>query len=120
MLISACYCQSYQHQCVALQASAGLTDILPQLLPAEQGTKTSPQKGAATVEGVPKTAADKDSKQLPGTSATAKATTPKRQDQVTTKSAGARASGKGRQDRDRGQQSATRPRQVGCLAALPI
>ncbi|KAA6417575.1 MAG: hypothetical protein FRX49_12450, partial [Trebouxia sp. A1-2] len=72
-----------------------------ELLPAEQEPKPTPPK-ADTIPQTPKDSSEKqDAKQPPRASSTAKATTPKRQDQVTTKAAASRPSDKGRQERDR-------------------
>lgn len=88
---------------------------MQQLLPAEQDPKDPPQKADPTPK-TPKDSPEKQAgKQPQRSSVTAKASTPKRQDQVTTKSAGPRSSEKGRQDPHRGQggrQDANRHHQV--------
>ena len=88
------------------------------MLPNEKADKEAVKKAEPAKDGTPKAASDKDksdSKQPPRTSSTAKASTPKRQDQVTTKPAGPRSGEKGRQDRDRARgnnQSSSKPHQV--------
>ena len=89
---------------------------MQQLLPAEQGTKGTPDEADPTPQ-TPQDSSPKQAGKPPArTSSTAKATTvPKREDHVTTKSAGPRSSDRGRQERDRphgGRQDASRPQQV--------
>ena len=93
---------SLHYTCHApLQAASNLKDVLQQLLPAEHDPKTTPPQ-ADTIPQTPKDSSEKqDAKQAQRGSSTAKATTPKRQDQVTTKAAGSRPSDKGRQELDR-------------------
>lgn len=95
-------CRSLHYTCHAtLQAASNFKDVLQELLPAEQEPKPTPPK-ADTIPQTPKDSSEKqDAKQPPRASSTAKATTPKRQDQVTTKAAASRPSDKGRQERDR-------------------
>lgn len=97
-----CHCCSLHYTRHApLQAASNLKDVLQQLLPAEQDPKTTPPKTDATPQ-IPKDSSEKqDTKQPQRGSSTAKASTPKRQDQVTTKAAGSRSSDKGRQERER-------------------
>ena len=104
-------------RCTLIQAGANFKDVMQQLLPAEQDSKVaSPQKGDPTPQ-TQDSPQKEDGKQVQRTSSTAKASTPKRQDQVTTKSTGARSSDKGRQDRDR-RQDFGRHQQVSGLAAV--
>ncbi len=100
-LFCCCSCSLHNPCHAPLQAASNLKDVLQQLLPAEQDPKTTPSKSDATPQ-TPKDSSEKqDAKQPQRGSSTAKATTPKRQDQVTTKAAGSRSSDKGRQERER-------------------
>ena len=104
---------------VVLQAANGFEDVMQNLLPDEKADKAAAKKAEPAKDGTPKAASDKDksdTKQPLRTSSTAKASTPKRQDQVTTKPAGPRSGEKGRQDRDRARgnnQPSSKPHQVG-------
>ena len=95
---------------------------MQQLLPAEQDPKDPPQKADPTPK-TPKDSPEKQAgKQSQRSSVTAKASTPRRQDQVTTKSTGPKSSEKSRQDQNRahgGRQDANRHQQVS-PCAFPV
>ena len=125
-------CSLHYKACHApLQAAPNFKDVLQQLLPAEQDPKTTPSK-ADTIPQTPKDSSEKqDAKQPQRGSSTAKATTPKRQDQVTTKAAGSRSADKGRQERERahgGRHDSIRHHQqvrpcrmsLQCVSVMPV
>ena len=77
-----------------------------QLLPVEQAaSKPGPKEPSSTPNGALKSSPHADKQQAQRASSTAKATTPKRQDEATTKPAGPKSTGKDkdkdRQERDR-------------------
>ena len=99
---------------------------MQQLLPAEQAaSKSAPKEPSSTSNGAPEGSPHGDKQQAQRASSTAKASTPKRQDQVTTKPAGPKSSDKDkdkdRQERDRShsaRRDAVRPPPVRPLSSL--
>ena len=91
-----------------------LKDVMQQLLPAEQAaSKPTPKEPSSTPNGAPKGSPHGDKQQAQRASSTAKASTPKRQDQVTTRPAGAKSGDKDkdkeRQERDRSHSARREP-----------
>ena len=91
---------------ILLVQSPNFKDFMQQLLPAEQAaSKPSPKEPSSIPNAAPKGSPHADKQQAQRASSTAKASTPKRQDQVTTKPAGPKSTDKDkdkdRQERDR-------------------
>ena len=117
---------SSSSSCSAVVQSPNFKDVMQQLLPAEQAaSKPGSKEPSSTPNGAPKGSPHGDKQQAQRASSTAKASTPKRQDQVTTKPAGLKSADKDnekdRQERDRShsaRRDAARSHPVRLLSLL--